>query len=79
MQKQLLRKHQNNHCYPVKSVLRKGILMALSSDAPVVQNFNPLKGIESAVIRLATAIDQLTGINVQNPFIGGELLWERGK
>lgn len=53
--------------------------MALSSDAPVVQNFNPLKGIESAVIRLATAIDQLTGINVQNPFIGGELLWERGK
>lgn len=40
-----------NHCYPVRSVLENGILTALSSDAPVVKNFNPLKGIESAVTR----------------------------
>jgi predicted amidohydrolase YtcJ len=40
-----------NHCYPVKSVLQKGILAALSSDAPVVQNFNPFKGMETAVTR----------------------------
>lgn len=41
-----------NHCYPVKSVLQQGILVALSSDAPVVQNFNPLKGAEIAITRL---------------------------
>ena len=40
-----------NQCYPVKSVLQQDILMALSSDAPVVQNFNPLKGAEVAVTR----------------------------
>lgn len=40
-----------NRCYPVKSVLEHGILTALSSDAPVVQDFNPLKGVEAAVIR----------------------------
>ena len=39
------------HCYPVKSVLKHGILTALSSDAPVVKDFNPLKGIEAAVTR----------------------------
>jgi predicted amidohydrolase YtcJ len=40
-----------DHCYPVKSVLKHGILTALSSDAPVVKNFNPLKGVEAAVTR----------------------------
>ena len=40
-----------NQCYPVQSVLQHGILMALSSDAPVVKNFNPVKGIEAAVTR----------------------------
>jgi predicted amidohydrolase YtcJ len=40
-----------NHCYPVKSVLKHGILTALSSDAPVVKNFNPIKGVEAAVTR----------------------------
>ncbi len=40
-----------DHCYPVKSVLQHGILTALSSDAPVVKNFNPLKGIEAAMTR----------------------------
>ena len=38
-------------CYPVKSVLKQGILMALSSDAPVVKNFNPFKGLSAAVTR----------------------------
>lgn len=40
-----------NHCYPVKSVLQHGILTALSSDAPVVKDFNPFKGVEAAVTR----------------------------
>ena len=38
-------------CYPVKSVLQNGILIALSSDAPVVKNFNPFKGLSAAVTR----------------------------
>jgi predicted amidohydrolase YtcJ len=38
-------------CYPVQSVLNHNILMALSSDAPVVKNFNPFKGISAAVTR----------------------------
>jgi len=40
-----------NRCYPVKSVLQNGILTALSSDAPVVKDLNPFKGIEAAVTR----------------------------
>lgn len=40
-----------DHCYPVKSVLKHGILTALSSDAPVVKNFNPFKGAAAAVTR----------------------------
>jgi predicted amidohydrolase YtcJ len=40
-----------DRCYPVKSVLQHGILTALSSDAPVVKNFNPFKGAEAAVTR----------------------------
>jgi predicted amidohydrolase YtcJ len=40
-----------DNCYPIKSVIQKGILMALSSDAPVVMNFDPLKGMESAINR----------------------------
>jgi predicted amidohydrolase YtcJ len=46
-----LDKEYLENCYPIKSVLQKGILMALSSDAPVVRNFNPLKGMESAINR----------------------------
>ncbi len=38
-------------CYPVRAVLDHHILMALSSDAPVVKNFNPFKGIVAAVSR----------------------------
>lgn len=40
-----------DQCYPVKSVLKYGILTALSSDAPVVSDLNPIKGIEAAVTR----------------------------
>lgn len=40
-----------DRCYPVNSVLKYGILTALSSDAPVVSNLNPLKGLEAAVTR----------------------------
>jgi len=40
-----------DHCYPVKSALRHGILTALSSDAPVVKDFNPLKGAQAAITR----------------------------
>ena len=40
-----------DRCYPVRSVLDAGILTALSSDAPVVKDFNPLKGMEAAVTR----------------------------
>ena len=40
-----------DRCYPVKSVLQHGILTALSSDAPVVKDFNPLKGTQAAVTR----------------------------
>ena len=31
-----------SHCYPVKSVLKHGILTALSSDAPVVKKFQSI-------------------------------------
>ena len=40
-----------NQCYPVRSVLAHSILLALSSDAPVVKNFNPIKGIAAAITR----------------------------
>ena len=38
-------------CYPVRSVLDHNVLVALSSDAPVVKNFNPLKGVSAAITR----------------------------
>jgi len=40
-----------DQCYPVRSVLKHGILTALSSDAPVVSNLNPVKGVDAAVNR----------------------------
>lgn len=40
-----------NQCYPVKSVLKHNILLALSSDAPVVKELNPFKGMQAAVTR----------------------------
>jgi hypothetical protein len=38
-------------CYPVKSMLRAGLDVALSSDAPVVKDDNPLLGMQTAVLR----------------------------
>ena len=49
--RQYLDQQYLDHCYPVKSVLQHGILTALSSDAPVVSDLNPLKGIAAAVTR----------------------------
>ncbi|MFI5136053.1 MAG: amidohydrolase family protein, partial [Chitinophagales bacterium] len=37
--------------YPLKSILDFKINLALSTDAPVVNDFNPLKGIQCAVER----------------------------
>lgn len=37
--------------YPYRSVLNAGINLALSSDAPVVKDFNPITGIKTAVFR----------------------------
>jgi hypothetical protein len=37
--------------YPVRSMLDAGVTVALSSDAPVVENDNPLQGIRSAIDR----------------------------
>jgi len=66
------RRYLNNEyldrCYPLRSVLKHGILTALSSDAPVVSDLNPLKGIEAAVTRKANegyAIAPNEGINIE--------------
>lgn len=44
--------HYLERVYPVKSVLQAGISLAFSTDAPVVKDFNPLCGIQSASDRL---------------------------
>jgi predicted amidohydrolase YtcJ len=38
-------------CYPLRAMLDAGVTVALSSDAPVVENDNPLAGISAAVTR----------------------------
>jgi len=38
-------------CYPLRAMLDAGVTVALSSDAPVVENDNPLAGITAAVTR----------------------------
>ncbi len=40
-------------CYPVKSAMHYGVNVALSSDAPVVKDFNPISGICAAINRQA--------------------------
>lgn len=40
-----------NKCYPVKSLLKKGIQVAFSTDAPVVKCINPWSCIKAAVTR----------------------------
>ncbi len=39
------------HTYPVRAMLDAGIDVALSSDAPVVKNDNPLRGMQAAILR----------------------------
>ena len=41
-----------DHCYPVRSMLDAGLTVALSSDAPVVPDDNPLLGMKAAFDRL---------------------------
>lgn len=41
-----------SHCYPVRAMLDAGLTVALSSDAPVVPDDNPLLGIKAAMDRL---------------------------
>ena len=38
-------------CYPIRAMLDAGIPVALSSDAPVVEDDNPLMGMQAAVTR----------------------------
>ncbi|HXV61793.1 MAG TPA: amidohydrolase [Vicinamibacteria bacterium] len=40
-----------NRLYPIRSMLRAGLVVALGSDAPVVPDDNPLLGIRAAVTR----------------------------
>ena len=38
-------------CYPLRAMLDAGLTVALSSDAPVVENDNPLAGMTAAILR----------------------------
>lgn len=40
-----------NRCYPVHSLLKAGLIVALSTDAPVVRDVSPLSGIKAAITR----------------------------
>lgn len=44
-----------NQCYPAKSLLAKDIPLAYSTDAPVVKDINPWRGIKAAVTRSTSA------------------------
>jgi hypothetical protein len=46
-------------CYPIRAMLDAGVTVALSSDAPVVENDNPLAGMTAAVTRRDRAGDPL--------------------
>jgi predicted amidohydrolase YtcJ len=39
------------HVYPVRAMLASGLTVALSSDAPVVENDSPLAGMQAAIVR----------------------------
>ena len=46
-----LEEERLNRTYPYRSVLNAGINLSLSSDAPVVKDFNPITGIKAALHR----------------------------
>ena len=48
---QYLDKNYLDICYPYKSMLREGIELVFSTDAPVVKNLNPFQSIKSAITR----------------------------
>lgn len=48
---QYLEDERLHRIYPYKTVLENNINLALSSDAPVVKDFNPVTGIKSAMFR----------------------------
>jgi len=48
---QYLEDERLHRCYPYRSVLNAGINLSLSSDAPVVKDFNPITGIKAALFR----------------------------
>jgi hypothetical protein len=55
-------------CYPVRDMIDAGLLVALSSDAPVVEDDNPLLGMAAAVMRRDSAGEAIApeqGIGVQ--------------
>lgn len=59
--------------YPIRSMLDAGLAVALSSDAPVVEDDSPLRGIQSAVDRLddtGTAIAPDQAITVEQALAG---------
>lgn len=60
-------------CYPLKTLLQKGIHVALSTDAPVVKNTNPWVCIEAAVTRKTlqgTVLSLNECINVEEAIYG---------
>ena len=46
-----LEEHRLQQIYPFRDVLDANVNLALSSDAPVVNDFNPLTGIKTAMLR----------------------------
>ncbi|HRH48270.1 MAG TPA: amidohydrolase [Panacibacter sp.] len=46
-----LEEERLNRTYPYRTILNAGVNLALSSDAPVVKDFNPVTGIKAALFR----------------------------
>ena len=71
-------------CYPLRNMLDAGLVVALSSDAPVVRDDSPLKGMQAAILRgepgqapllpdqAITAAEALHGYTVGSATAAGE-------
>ncbi len=55
-------------CYPVSSMLEEGLTVALSSDAPVVPDDNPLLGMKAAMDRLDGSGDPIAPAQAINAY-----------